>query len=569
MKKRAFIALIMCICLAFTSCQIPGLDFDNMGGIIGGGGNPDINDTPLNGEPTEWESSSGIDYGLLSATVIKGTPKDISTLLDGDFDTEGAVWTSGCEGIATVSNGVVTGIKCGRTNITATAADGSVATVRVTVEFLTSQNNGYTFPTEEDETVYRVNSTTEADRLIDRAIAAHKALVIIDFSRLGTAYNAFEEYSANLELSSHVSIVKSCYEDLPQELYFEISYETDTASEFVTTTEENSYASLANANMIVRRTLNSSQKRADDYEGFAINTQNSGTMDVYNSEELWWAIQNNLKPTFPLHNSKAELFYERAKMLLREIITDDMTDYEKTLAVFDCLVGDIAYDYDAADMPPTDDFHTDVCYYLEGVFERGRAVCDGKSKAMVLLLGIEGIGCVRDFGDARDGGVGHAWNYVELDGKWYLVDTTAADVAYGKNTDIGSFFKNPVEVTMYEAFLTPMYSLSDEYEYSGIWQGLEAGTDYTHADRYVTEDIRSTEYDFYIDSGAELGALLEALVEADVCDVCSLCFVLKGAVDSNTPFNVADRILPTGADYEIYTMDMGTYTLYFMLIKGI
>lgn len=567
MKKRTVvIALALCICFLFTSCRIPGLDFDSS---TGAGEKPNINDTPLNSQPDEWQSSSGVDYGIPSVTVMRGDTAEITSLLSADFNTEGAVWQSACDAIATVSDGVVSAVKCGRTTITATDAEGRVASVRVTVEFLTSQNNGYTFPTTEDERVYRVTSTYEADRLLDRAIASHKSLVIIDFSGVGYGYNAFERYDATLELSSHVSIVKSCYEDSTHELYFEISYETDTASEFVSATEQNTYVSLPNANMIIRSELNNSQRRADDYEDFAINKSNSGTMDVYNTEELWWALQNNLKPNFPLHNSKAELFYERAKMLLREIITDDMTDYEKALAIFDCLVDYVAYDYDAAQMPAEEDFHTDVCYYLEGVFERGRAVCDGKSKALVLLLGIEGIGCVRDFGDARDGGVGHAWNYIELDGEWYLVDTTAADSAYSAQQSIGSFFGEALEITVYDDFLLPMYSLYSEYEYSGIWDNLSAGDDYYHADRYITEDIHGTEYDFYVDGIDELSYLISTLVAADVCDRCVLTVVLQTGVDEDTPFYALDLALPESAEYGVYTLDNGDYTVYYILIDGI
>lgn len=566
MKKRIAAVLTLCLCFLLTSCRIPGLDFDGSGG---GGQTTDINDTPLNSSPDEWKSSSSLDYGIPSVTVMRGDTAEITSLFGDDFNTEGAVWQSGCEAIATVSGGVVTGIKCGRTTVTATDSDGREASVRVTVEFITSQNNGYTFPTTEDKTVYRVTSTYEADRLLDRAIASHKSLVIIDFSGVGYGYNAFERYTATLELSSHVSIVKSCYENSTHELYFEISYETDTASEFVAVTERNTYESLPNANMIIRSELNKSQKRADDYEDFAINKNNSGTMDVYNTEELWWALQNNLKPTFPLHNSKAELFYERAKMLLREIITDDMSDYEKVLAVFDYLVDCVSYDYDAAQVPTEEDFNTDVCYYLEGVFERGRAVCDGKSKALVLLLGIEGIGCVRDFGDARDGGVGHAWNYVELDGDWYLVDMTAADAAYSTQKSIGSFFGCAVEVTVYDDFLVPMYSLYSEYEYSGIWASLSAGDEYYQADRYITEDIHGTEYDFYIDGVAELSLLLETILAADACDRCMLTVVLRHGVDVDTPFYALERVMPVDAEYGVYTLDNGAYTVYYILIDGI
>ncbi len=76
-------------------------------------------------------------------------------------------------------------------------------------------------------------------------------------------------------------------------------------------------------------------------------------------------------------------------------------------------------------------------YYLEGVFLSKKAVCDGKSKAFVLMASIAGIKSVRATGTAQSSGSspagGHAWNkiLIENDGDlhWYVCDTTWGDVS--------------------------------------------------------------------------------------------------------------------------------------------
>lgn len=558
--KKSITALLLLICLIFSSCVIPYEPSTPAG---------DINDAPLNEELSNGASSSSLGKNKKCVTIVKDTPTDLCHLLSPGFDTDGAIWESACTGIATTAGSTVTGIKCGRTDITATAKDGKQEKITVTIEFLTSTNNGYTFPTAEDNTVYTASSVYDADRFLDNAIASHKSKVIIDFSGIGHGYKASRDYIGTLELSNHVSITKYWYENEPNIITFALEYEKNTATKFTEPTPDNTHTTVANANMVIRTAANGIAPRPDDFEDFPINLNNSGSVDVYNSEELWWALEHNLKPNFPLKNSKAELFYERAKMLLRDIINDGMTDFEKVLAIYDALVDTVAYDYDAAASPDVEDFHTDVCYYLEGVFERGLAVCDGKSKAFVLLCGIEGISAVRDFGDSRTGGAGHAWNYVELDGFWYLVDTTDADAAYSERSEFGKFFGKAIEITRYNLFLAPMDSLKYEYTYSGIWQGLRGGNDSSLTLLFLTKNLSGSNTDFYIDSKAELSALIAYAVNSDVCDECVLTFMINPAAHyNNLPFDAADTILGEN-DYDIFTVEFLGATLYFMLIRNI
>ncbi|MDE5617940.1 MAG: hypothetical protein K2I79_00445, partial [Clostridia bacterium] len=66
------------------------------------------------------------------------------------------------------------------------------------------------------------------------------------------------------------------------------------------------------------------------------------------------------------------------------------------------------------------------CFFLEGVFDDGVAVCNGLSKAFVVLCGIEGIPAVKIQGYTRlfPKSGRHAWNKVYIGGQWYGVDTT-------------------------------------------------------------------------------------------------------------------------------------------------
>jgi len=74
-----------------------------------------------------------------------------------------------------------------------------------------------------------------------------------------------------------------------------------------------------------------------------------------------------------------------------------------------------------------------------------RAVCDGYSKAFLLLCNKYNIECLIDQGSALPSTIGHAWNYVKMDnGKWYGIDVTWNDGHNNEYFLLGSetFFSN-------------------------------------------------------------------------------------------------------------------------------
>ncbi len=91
--------------------------------------------------------------------------------------------------------------------------------------------------------------------------------------------------------------------------------------------------------------------------------------------------------------------------------------------------------YDQACLAAGNGGYYDFAHTAYGSIVEGSAVCDGYSAGFELImekLGVPTMVITGMAGTSGDNG-GHAWNIVQLDGNWYEVDTTWADVEqYGK-----------------------------------------------------------------------------------------------------------------------------------------
>lgn len=250
------------------------------------------------------------------------------------------------------------------------------------------------------------------------------------------------------------------------------------------------------------------------YDDFSSDKQFLAT-EVSTSEELYWAVENKVTPIVK-SGSMAETIYNKAKDVLREIIADDMTDYEKTLAIFDWISANTVYDYYAVSEKET--YNTSSVtiipsYYLEGVFITGYAVCDGFSKAFSLLCNMEGIDAIRIVGTAVSGGSqgGHAWNKVLLDknpddgidAEYYLVDITwSALVSSGSEVSTHQYFL----VSDYEVYGTHYaYALRDKFFY---YEALE-NYNYYNEGSFV---YPLTKRDLVVDSDAKASIVFDYML---------------------------------------------------------
>lgn len=162
--------------------------------------------------------------------------------------------------------------------------------------------------------------------------------------------------------------------------------------------------------------------------------------EVSTSEQLYYVVQNGFCPV-PAVGSAAEKVYDKAKSVLGQILSNEMSDVQKVRAIFEWIMWNNVYDSQSASETDVEKSVLSPAYYLEGVFISGHAVCDGIAKSMSLLCNMVGIPCVRVVGFVvQNTAERHAWNKVMIGGKWYIVDATWSDpvITMGKSSYEGA-----------------------------------------------------------------------------------------------------------------------------------
>lgn len=120
--------------------------------------------------------------------------------------------------------------------------------------------------------------------------------------------------------------------------------------------------------------------------------------------------------------------------VIDSIITEDMTEREKELAINQYLCDTIVYDEEALanaeenDFRYVDDSFNDS-FNAYGALLNGKCVCAGYAAAFKLLAEEAGLDAIVVTG-FLDGSLAHAWNKVKIDGEWQIVDVTNNDNEY-------------------------------------------------------------------------------------------------------------------------------------------
>lgn len=139
-------------------------------------------------------------------------------------------------------------------------------------------------------------------------------------------------------------------------------------------------------------------------------------------------------------------------------LLSDMTEYSREIYIHDWLIANCNYADDVAKI--SDDFLSFTSY---GALVNQKAVCEGYTRAMQLMLSTVGMESLPIIGNGNDGL--HMWNGVKIDNEWYYVDATWNDTEKGSGYD---YFNITTEQLLFDHTIMPVYSQLTEEQICGI-----------------------------------------------------------------------------------------------------
>lgn len=161
------------------------------------------------------------------------------------------------------------------------------------------------------------------------------------------------------------------------------------------------------------------EQQADDDEQAEVASDN-GTDGIYDTTVVSQAYLSGNPDS--LSGIDRDI-YDRAVEIISEVITDDMSDFEKELAIHDWIVYNCTYDNRALGILSEPGENSDNPY---GALCNGQAICTGYTLSFQMFMDMLEIPCLTVYASDNEGEE-HAWNMVEIEGDWYYVDVTWDD----------------------------------------------------------------------------------------------------------------------------------------------
>ena len=157
--------------------------------------------------------------------------------------------------------------------------------------------------------------------------------------------------------------------------------------------------------VVIPTTIQSIEPDVFEYQTVLTVTKGSYAETYAKDQGLQYVVRGEEKTIL----SGATTVADKVKEIVHNLISNDMTDYQKALALHNYLTNTSQYD------------QTYTYYYEDGILLRNTGVCQSYTYAYRALLDEVGIENKYEYGD------NHIWNLVKIDGKWCHVDVTWDD----------------------------------------------------------------------------------------------------------------------------------------------
>ena len=178
---------------------------------------------------------------------------------------------------------------------------------------------------------------------------------------------------------------------------------------------------------------------------------------------------------------------DMASDILGQIVTDDMTDFEKEKAVYEWMIRNLTHDSGLLTVIPTTQADCDNPY---GVLKYHNAVCVGYATTFRLFMQMMGIPCKV----VHNSDCYHSWDLVQLDGGWYHTDIYS-DVG---TTNYSHFNLTDVMMASNQSWDTDFFPPADRTAYCYACMNAVKEEDIYHVPTALREAL---------DNGADLLAL--------------------------------------------------------------
>ena len=284
---------------------------------------------------------------------------------------------------------------------------------------------------------FQVNGTNMAGMIIFSGLQGTEEEVVALEQKVASLYSEIQTPTGGEQTYTYIDNPPNLedFEQTPETETPETPYQVNGSTEFV---------KFLAANMIQRNEL-------IDYSAFSSSEIPQSIWDaVYEAEYqnpmiLWIAGYNNYARDKVLYieyedagtwEIKQNEIIASAQNIISQIITDGMSERDKTLSINNYLIDNCEYDYVALENMDLygsqyiDPSHYDAWTPYGALVER-TGVCASYSYSFKLLADLAGLNSIVVTGDTEGGR--HAWNKVMIDGVWLNVDSTWNDYAPAPN----------------------------------------------------------------------------------------------------------------------------------------